>query len=418
MGPGIFRFLAENFRWVAGGFLLTFFSSSGQTYFIALSAGELRAAFDLSHGEFGGLYMAATLASALSLPFLGRVVDFFPERRVAAAVILALAGACLAMSLVSSVLLLGLVIYLLRLLGQGMMTHIAMTAMGRWFAAQRGRAVSLAAMGHQVGEGIFPILFVSVAGWAGWRYGWGLAAILLLGLALPLILYSFRVGRSPRGVPPAADTAGVPAWTRRQVLHDPVFWILLTGIMAPAFIGTTIFFHQVYLVELRGWPLDLFAQAFMLMAATTLLWTLAAGWLVDRFSAVSLLPFFLLPLGLACFVLVGFEGAGTIFVFMALLGTSYGISSTLFGALWPEIYGTRYLGSVRSVVVSFMVLATALGPGLTGYLIDLGVSYPGQLATMGGYCLAAAAVMAWVSRTLKQRRREAFSLPAQPALAK
>ena len=88
---------------------------------------------------------------------------------------------------------------------------------------------------------------------------------------------------------------------------------------------------------------------------------------------------------------------------MALLGMSYGISSTLFGALWPEVYGTKYLGSIRSITIACMVFGTALGPGLTGYLIDWKISFPLQILVMGIYCLAASAIMLFVSRQISIR---------------
>jgi len=181
----IFSFLRDNARWVAGGFLLTFFSSFGQTYFISLSAGEIRAEYGLSHGGFGTLYMLATLASAATLPQIGKIVD---RISVASTVLLAapvLAIACLLMAWSTSLVLLVLSVYLLRLFGQGMFTHIAMTAMGRWFAAQRGRAISLTAIGVNFGEALFPISFVGVAALVGWRGSWLVAAGVLLLIALP-----------------------------------------------------------------------------------------------------------------------------------------------------------------------------------------------------------------------------------------
>jgi MFS family permease len=179
--------------------------------------------------------------------------------------------------------------------------------------------------------------------------------------------------------------------------------MLFLGVMAPSFIGTVIFFHQVYLVELRGWSLELFAGTFTLMAVMTATFALISGQLIDRFSAVALLPAFLIPLGLACLILGVFDGQWSALAFMSLLGVSWGFSSTLFGALWPEIYGTRHLGSIRALAVAIMVFASAMGPGLTGLLIDLGVSYPGQIIAMGVYCFAISLVMLQVSRRVRAR---------------
>lgn len=400
-------FLRDNARWLAGGFLLTFFSSFGQTFFISLSAGELRHEYGLSHGDFGLIYMAATLGSALTLPKLGQIVDRHSARKVAMVTMPMLALAAVIMSVSRNIALLGLSIYMLRLFGQGMMTHNAMTAMARWFAAQRGRAVSITTLGHNAGEAAFPLLFVLVAGLAGWRNAWLVAAGVLMLVALPAIAGLIAVERAPRASDPASTKPVARDWTRSEVLADPFFYLLLMGVMAPGFIGTTIFFHQVYLVELRGWSLELFAGSFTFMAAMTITFALISGQLIDRFSAVSLLPSFLVPLGLSCLVLGLLDTQWSVFVFMALLGLSYGVSSTLFGALWPEIYGLKHLGSIRSVMVAILVFATAMGPGLTGYLIDTGIPLPAQIVVMGLYCLVMVVVMSFVAGRLRQR-----SLPA------
>jgi MFS family permease len=402
-------FLRDNARWVAGGFLLTFFSSFGQTYFISLSAGDIRAEYGLSHGGFGTLYMLATLASAATLPQLGKIVD---RISVASTVLLAapvLAVACILMAWSSSLVLLVLAVYLLRLFGQGMFTHIAMTAMGRWFAAQRGRAISLTAIGVNLGEAVFPISFVGVAALLGWRGSWLLAAGVLLVVALPLIYGLLKVERTPQSVALDPDRPAARDWTRAEVVRDPLFWASLSGVLAPPFIGTTIFFHQVYLSELRGWEPSVFAASFAIMSSMTILFALIAGQLVDRFSATRLLPSFLVPLSLSCFVLASTHAPWGAYAFMALMGISYGFSSTLFGALWPELYGSKHLGGIRSLIVAFMVFATAMGPGLTGALIDAGISYPGQIAAMGVYSVAVIMIMTLVSRRALARRRTALA---------
>ncbi|MFI0845459.1 MFS transporter [Mesorhizobium sp. IMUNJ 23232] len=386
-------FLRDNARWLAGGFLLTFFSTVGQTTFISLSSGDIRAEYGLSHGEFGTIYMVATLASALTLPRLGTIVDRYSVKQVTLFVVPMLALAAVMMAFSHHVAVLLVTIYLLRLFGQGMMVHNAYTAIARWFAAQRGRALSIIIIGHNAGDAGFPLAFVALAATIGWRNGWLVAAALLLLVALPAAVALVAVNRTPRSTDPVPHIVDARDWTRGEVIRDPVFYMTLLGVAAPSFIVTTVFFHQVYLVELRGWSLGVFASAFVLMAAINTGFTLVSGQLIDRYSGVRLLPFVLLPLGLACFVLGGVEAQWSAFAFMALIGVSNGLSTTLFGAVWPEIYGLKHLGSIRSLIVSASVLASAAGPGLSGALIDAGVSYPLQIVAMGVYCLATSLVL-------------------------
>lgn len=386
-------FLIRNSRWLAGGFLLCFFSSFGQTFFISLSAGDIRREFGLSHGAFGSIYMGATLLSALTLPPLGRIVDHASARVVLLLTLPLLALAAVSMGFTSHWFWLFATIYLLRLFGQGMMTHNAMTAMGRWFSAQRGRAVSLASLGNQAGEALFPLAFVALAPLVGWRGTWLMASVFILLVGLPVIYLLLRIERTPS---PNDGPERRPAgrhWTRAEVLRDPLFWMALAGVLAPGFIATTIFFHQVYLVELRGWSLEVFASAFIVSSTATVVSSLLSGYLVDRLSAVQILPYYLLPLAAACFLLAFVDAQWSAFTFMALLGVSLGSSSTLFGALWPEMYGLQHLGGIRAIIVALIVFATAMGPGLTGFLIDAGVPYPWQIAGMGVYCLGGIIVM-------------------------
>lgn len=400
-------FIKRNFRWIAGGFTLTYFSSFGQTYFISASVAEWQAAFGLSHGEFGRLYMFATLASALCLPFLGRIVDVVRVPTTIALVIPILAAATLLAGLAASVTTLVVAIFVLRLFGQGMMTHIALTATGRWFFVERGRAVSLVVLGHLSGEATIPLIFVALSLAYGYRAGWIAGAVALLVIGLPFALWAYSQPRVPqsKSAEDLDPLATVRSWTRGEVLQDPIFWVMLTGVLAPAFIGTTIFYHQNYLTVLNGWPPQFFAMSLVVMAGTTIVCTLIAGAVIDRFSARALLPLFLVPLSAACFVLAYSGAPAALLLVMLLLGISYGIAATLFGSLWPETYGVLNLGGIRAITVSAQVLASAAGPGVTGTLIDRGVALPAQMIFLGGYCVLATVAMALASSYLRRRAK-------------
>ena len=390
--------LAGDARWIAGGFLLMMGSGFGQTYFIALHAGELKAAFSLSESAFSGLYTLGTLASAATIIWLGKLADTLPIRWLGLGVIAGLATAALSMSFVSSAIMLGFVFYGLRLFGQGMMTHVALTAMGRWFSKKRGRAVSLAVMGLSAAEASFPPMAVLVLGWAGdWRLSWQIYAIVLVMFYAPLFILCVKRERVPSDDPPAEPHEPASTqrqWRRDEVFKNPLFYALLPGVLAPPVIMTGIFFNQTNLVALKGWDLGWFAGTFWIMSATFVITTFATGWVIDKVHSRAVLPFFLAPLGLGCALLALADQPVTLFAVMALIGMTGGSATTLFGALWPELYGVLHLGSIRAGLSSLMVFSTAAAPFVMGLLLDAGVPLTHQLWAMAAYCGVATLGMA------------------------
>ena len=402
------RFLADNARWLSAGMLLTLFSSFGQTFFIGLSGADIQREFSLTPGEFGGLYMVATLLSAASLPWMGRLLDLMPGWKVARFCLPLLALACLVLVAAPHVAVLVLAIYLLRLFGQGMMTEIAFTELGRWFVANRGRAMALAAMGLQAGMAFMPVLFVAVSGLGTWRTAWIAAAGAIVILGWPAITLLMRRERVASGAEADQGKQGLARdWTRAEVIRDPVLYLLLAGTLAPPFIGTIVYFHLGYLIELRGYDPLAFALAFPIASITTVLFALVCGFLIDRFGALRLLPLYLLPLAAASLAVGLVEPVWGIYLFMFLLGISNGFTQTLIGALWPEVYGLANLGGIRAITVAAMVVSTAIGPGLTGLLIDWGVPLPHQMIWMAAWCLAASFGLAVASRAVRRREGHA-----------
>ncbi|MBD3626207.1 MAG: MFS transporter [Rhodobacteraceae bacterium] len=404
-------FLKGNAPWLTAGGLLTFGSAFGQTYFISVFAGEIRAEFDLSHGEWGSIYALGTLASAALMLTLGGMVDGYRTRSLAALNLCLFALVCVAMAINPSAALLVAIVFGLRFCGQGMMSHLAIVAVGRWFAAQRGRAIAFVSIGFSLAEAIMPVSFVLLTGWLGWRGAWGVAALVLLAY-IPIILLLLRRERNPRGAAQGDSSTGMLGrhWTRRDALGHWLFWVCVPGLLAQPIFGTAFFFQQVHMVEQKGWTLEAFTGLFPLYTGAGLAALLATGAAVDRWGAGRVLPLYMLPLA-AAFALFSVTGslagaAGG----LVLLGLMQGAGAAVTGAFWPEYYGTRHLGAIRSVATSLMVFATALGPVITGWLIDWGVDYDRQLQGMALIALASAAL-------LHAGMRRARPLLPQPAAA-
>lgn len=388
-----FGFIRRHPRRLALGFLLTFFASYGQTYFIAVFGGQLRETFSLGVAGFGAVYSAATLSSGLLILYLGGLIDrlALPLYVGSATVVLALAALMLGAPASASPLYLFAALLLLRLCGQGLLSHASATTMAREFTRDRGKALTFTALGHAGGEAVFPIAAVALMALAGWRGVWLAIAASLLFLALPLFLWLARHRHSPLAQRPAGESQDLPQdgvdWTRSEVLRDPVFYLLAPAVMTPPVLNTGIFFHQVPLVEAKGWPLSLFAGAFTIYALATVIAILYGGRQVDRIGAGGVLRFALLPLALGLALLALTDDAWGAYVFMALSGLSTGIFFTSSTAIWAETYGTGHLGAIRALASSMMVFATAAAPALFGWLLEAGLGFDRLLGLCAGWTM-------------------------------
>lgn len=390
---GYFRFIRANAPFLLAGFLLTLTSSYGQTYFISLFAGEIKTTFDLTDGQWGGIYTLGTTLSALTMIWAGVLTDNFRVRVVALGVMLGLAAACLMMAAVPNALLLIPVIFALRFTGQGMLSQLSAVAMVRWFEAARGKALSLASMGFAAGQAFLPVIFVALFAVFHWRGLWVLAALLVLA-TIPLVLLLLRQERTPQSMAQETQMTGMHArhWTRAEVLKSGFFWLMVPMIVGPGAWGTALFFQQVHLVEVKGWSLVGFVALMPAYTVASVVTTFASGWATDRFGVSRVVPFQMLPFA-ASFAVLAY--ADTLFaagVGLTIFGVGQGMQATGTSALWPEYYGTRHIGAIKAVAAALMVFGSAIGPGVTGWLIDLGVDFPGQMLPIAVYYTLAAAM--------------------------
>lgn len=402
--PSYFAFLKDNAPFLAAGALLAFLSAFGQTFFVALFAGEIRTAFGLTNGEWGMIYMIGTGASAVAMVFAGGLADTFRVRVLGIGSICLLGCACLAMAFNSYALLLPIVIFVLRFAGQGMTSHVAAVAMARWFTASRGRALAFASLGFMMAEASLPLIFVALKRVVDWHLLWVLGALICFTMS-PVIYRLLRLERTPKSVANETATTGMLGrhWNRSDALRHPLFWALVPAIMFfPAF-GTAFWFNQVYYAEIRGWSHLSLVAVFPLGTIALGLSTVFFGWAIDRFGAAWLMPFYLLPLIVAFSLYAFAPNVGWVAVGVILSGIAGGGQATLPSAIWAEFYGTRYIGSIKSAVAAVMVLGSALGPGLSGWLIDFGVDYTSQLLWFAASFAFAVAVMILPLRAAKQQ---------------
>jgi MFS family permease len=408
-------------RLLVFGFLLTFLCGLGQTFFIGLFSGELRDRLELSDGMFGLAYSIATLASAVGMLWGGGLIDRVPVPFYAAGSVGLLAIGYLLLPVAGDPALLTFALFLLRFAGQGLLPHTAVTTIACSFGSSRGRALSLTLLGHPAGEAVLPTIAVLLSTAMGWPLAWILATVILLAIT-PLLVYlggtSFipKLGSRPGSLTSHSLTDQSNDYSRMDVLRDRHFYLFLPTLLAPGFVLTGLFIHQARLMEQKGWDLSWFAASFVVFAGTQALAMLGVGFLIDRLSAIRLIPFYLIPLGLACFVLTLSRNSSTLIPFMAGAGITAGLSTAIVTALWAEIYGVTHLGAIRALGSSGMILATALAPTVFGWLIEHEVRFDSILLACTTL-ITAAGLLAWIgtTRSLRPGRDALLNDPHTPS---
>ena len=357
------------------GFIFTFFSSFGQSFFLGLFNSNIRETLSISHGQFGSIYASATLLSSFLLIWVGKKIDDINIFKFAFYVTLLLSFSCFFFSKISSITFLFIAVFLMRFSGQGLMSHTATTTITRYFTKSRGKALSIGWFGLSSAEFILPISIVYLLTITVWQSIWFYISITVL-FFLPIISYlliknlNFE-SREEISAHHIQDYE-IKQWKRIEVIKDYRFYIICLNMLAMPWIATGVFVFQSYIAESKLWGNFVIPQSFMAYSIFSVITLLGSGFLIDKFSSKKLIIFMNIPLLLAAIVLIYFDNPISAFIFLGLIGVSNGLANVLGSSTWAEIYGVKYIGSIKALTTALMVFSTAFGTALFGYMIDIG----------------------------------------------
>ena len=389
-------FKSLNFKVILFGFIFTFFSSFGQSFFLGLFNSSIREALSITHGQFGSIYASATLLSSFILVWIGKKIDDVNILKFTLYVITLLAISCFLFSKISSIIFLFFSIFLMRLSGQGLMSHTASTTISRFFERSRGRALSTTWLGLSLAEFILPLLVIFLLTIFDWRNIWLTISILVI-VVLPIVSFSLvkKIKLDSREVSDIKNTKikDIKQWTRTEVLKDYRFYIICLSMLAMPSIATGTFVYQSFIVSSKGWGPYVIAQSFMVYSVLSVITLFLSGFLIDKFSSRKLLIYMNIPLFISLFVLYYFNSPISSFVFLGLIGISNGLANVLGSATWAEIYGVKYIGSIKALTASLMVFSTAFGTAFFGILIDNNFSIEQIAVVCGSYILVAISLL-------------------------
>ena len=367
------------------GFIFTFFSSFGQSFFLGLFNSSIRDALSITHGQFGSIYASATLLSSVVLVWIGKKIDDVNILKFASYVIIFLSASCFIFSKISSVIFLFIGIFLMRLAGQGLSSHTATTTISRFFVKNRGRALSAGWLGLSLAEFVMPVLIVFLLTFIEWRDIWisiSVLVILVLPIATFILVKDVKLDTREESKLDGSNKE-IKQWKRIEVLKDYRFYIICMTMLAMPWIATGSFVYQSFISVSKEWGPYVIAQSFMAYSILSVITLFVSGFLIDKFSSRKLLIYMNIPLFFATIVLYYFDAPLSSFVFFGLVGVTNGLANVLGSSTWAEIYGVKYIGSIKALTTALMVFSTAFGTALFGFLIDIGFSIE-QIAVVSG----------------------------------
>ena len=385
------------------GFIFTFFSSFGQSFFLGLFNSSIRETLSISHGQFGSIYASATLLSSFVLVWVGKKIDDMNISKFALYVVILLSISSFLFSKISSITFLFFAIFLMRLSGQGLMSHSASTTVSRYFEKSRGKALSTSWLGLSSAEFIMPLTIVFLLTFIEWRSLW-ISISLLIILVLPVIIFltvrDVKLDTRENFSLNSKLTKKIKQWKRVEVLKDYRFYIITINMLAMPSIATGTFVYQSFITSSKGWGPYIIAQSFMVYSTLSLITLFISGFLIDKFSSRRLLIFMNIPLIFSVFVLYNYSDPISSFIFLGLIGISNGFANVLGTSTWAEIYGVKYIGSIKALTTSLMVFSTAFGTALFGLLIDKGFSIEQIALFSGSYILTGIGLIFFIKNKL------------------
>lgn len=376
----------------AFGFGLNFFSCFGQTFFLSLFVPAVLRDLQIEAATFGTLYAAATLAAAAAMMELGRRYDATPLPRYTTGVILGLAVACGLLSVCQGGLGLFVGLFALRLFGQGLVSHVAHTTLGKTGAEYRGVALSLVSLGYMVAEMTLPLVFGQTSVTAHWRSTWFSFAVFCAFVVLPIAHALLRHARFASAEESASlAMRGSFAGSLKVMGREPRFWRLLPIVILIPLTLTAVLLYQMPIALAKGWSATWMAGAFTTFAVFRTLVALAIGPWLDRIGPWRLIAWSTPCLPIAFALLAAGSSRWTAPVFYAFLALPLGATSGALTAVWADIFGRENLGTVRSFVSTLTIVSSAAGPVCGSLFLASGAGFASMLATFA-VALALAAV--------------------------
>lgn len=397
------------YRMVGVATLLLIATAPGQTVVVSQFNNAISEDLGLSASALSTAYMVGTMSAALPLVFVGKLSDRFGPRVMAGVVALLFGLACALIGFATEAVTLTIGFFLLRFLGQGSLGLVSGHALALWFERRLGTMNGIKLTLTQVGFAAIPALALWLVQSVGWRTAYALLGLGVALLVVPLAIFVSRdhpevVGQRLDG-DPAHDPPGHedddeseefdptghrhidPAYTLRQALATPAYWILVLTISINGLIGTALIFHAQPMLEAGGLDPNQSAAILRTWSIVMMVCIFPVGWLADRLPARALLPLSLTLLALSALLPTLADSLLVMHLSMGAFGLSQALSVGVGNPAVARYFGRAHHGAIRSFVMLVGVAGTGLGPVVLGVSVDRTGSFDAGLYACVAMCV-------------------------------
>jgi MFS family permease len=378
----------------------------GRSQGLGLITEPLLADIGISRVRYAELNFWATIIGAAGALGIGQIVDRFGSRVVLTAVSLLLGLVVAAMSRAASIAELAVWLTLTRAVGQSALSVVSIAIVGHWFVRKIDAAMAVYSIVLSVGFMLaFPLVGALVQSW-GWRGAWLAVAVVLLAGLTPLAWAVVRRGPEACGLEADGDPAapaprteprpGLEGYRWTEALTTPAFWVFAAGTALYGLVASGIGLFNESILAQRGFGPDIYYRSLVVTALTGLIGNFAGGWLASRMPLARLMavPLFVLTAGLVALPYLGSELQ--VMAWASTMGLGGGLVMVLFFSVWPRVFGRLHLGRIQGAAQALTVLASAVGPLLLAWCVEITGSYADMFfllaAVIGVLACAALAV--------------------------
>ncbi len=361
------------------GLMLPFF---GHNTTIGLFMDYFIADFGMDRTTISGLFGLGGLIAAVTLPYVGKLIDRFGGRGVGLATGIVFALSLILLSMAASPLVLLLLFILMRGLGLGPLHITHSTVIAQWFRSQRGRVMGITIIVTWLFQSFYMPTLQNLLEIYSWRQIWQVMGLIIGVLIVPIIWLLMRDRPESFGLLPDGEARDdhqpgdvEESWTLLEARRTAAFWIFASGrILMPA-IGSALILHQVSIFGVLGYEPSVAAQTFGMAAIIAALFSIFAGILVDRLRP-GLVMVLQLSTSLGLMILaMTMTTPVLLLAYAVIFGMNIGFGGVFDNSVWANLFGREHLGEIRGFIATMMSIGVAVGPVLFGWSYDTLGSY-------------------------------------------